>query len=129
VDKPRRIWLDFLDSDPLTRSLTVPAVAEPGTAMDLTRVVIGRTETGQPWLLRLLDRHILVAGVSDAGKSSMMWAVLRALVPWIRAGVVQVFGISPKGGMELGRAEGLFHTLVCTNGAEAVELLENTSPP
>ncbi|MGB6163021.1 MAG: FtsK/SpoIIIE domain-containing protein [Pseudonocardiaceae bacterium] len=87
-------------------------------------MVIGRTETGRPWLLRLADRHILVAGVSDAGKSSVMWAVLRALAPWIRAGVVQVFGIDPKGGMELGRAEGLFHTVVCTNGAEAVELLE-----
>ena len=127
VDKPRRIWLDFLHSDPLAQSLPVPAVAEPGTAMDLARVVIGRTETGRPWLLRLLDRHILVAGVSDAGKSSVMWAVLRALAPQIRAGVVRVFGIDPKGGMELGRAEGLFHALVCTNGAEAVELLEHVA--
>ncbi len=37
-----------------------------------------------------------------------MWGVLRALAPWIRCGLVQVFGIDPKGGMELGRAEGLF---------------------
>jgi len=125
VDKPRRIWLDFLHPDPLAQPLTVPAVTEPGTAMDLARVVIGRTETGRPWLLRLLDRHILVAGVSDAGKSSVMWAVLRALAPWIRAGVVRVFGIDPKGSMELGRAPGLFRALVCTNGAEAVELLEH----
>jgi S-DNA-T family DNA segregation ATPase FtsK/SpoIIIE len=29
--------------------------------------------------------------------------------------------------MELGRAEGLFQKLVCTNGAEAVELLEHVA--
>ena len=38
-----------------------------------------------------------------------------------------MFGIDPKGGMELGRAEGLFQKLVCTNGAEAVELLEHVA--
>ncbi|MGH3926281.1 MAG: FtsK/SpoIIIE domain-containing protein [Pseudonocardiaceae bacterium] len=89
--------------------------------------MIGRTEIGRPWVLRLLDRHVLVAGVSDAGKSSVMWAVLRALAPWIRAGMVQVFGIDPKGGMELGRAEDLFQQLVCTNGADAVALLEHVA--
>ncbi|HEX2290764.1 MAG TPA: FtsK/SpoIIIE domain-containing protein [Pseudonocardiaceae bacterium] len=127
VDRPRRIWLDLLHSDPLTQPLTIPSLAKPGTGVDLARVVIGRTETGRPWLLRLADRHILVAGVSDAGKSSVMWAVLRALAPWIRCGLVQVFGIDPKGGMELGRAEGLFQRLVCTNGAEAIELLEHVA--
>ena len=127
LDRPRRIWLDFLHSDPLAQPLAVPSLAEPGTGVDLARVAIGRTETGRPWLLRLTDRHVLVAGVSDAGKSSVMWAVLRSLAPWIRCGLVQVFGIDPKGGMELGRAEGLFQKLVCTNGADAVELLEHVA--
>jgi S-DNA-T family DNA segregation ATPase FtsK/SpoIIIE len=112
-------------TDPLAQPFAVLCLDEPGTLVDLARVVIGRTETGRPWLLRLFDRHVLVAGVSDAGKSSVMWAVLRALAPAIRAGLVQVFGIDPKGGMELGRAPGLFRKLVCTNGAEAVELLEH----
>ena len=124
VDKPRRIWLDVIHADPLAGPVRVPVLAAPGTSVDLARVPIGRTETGRPWVLRLADRHVLVAGVSDAGKSSVMWAVLRALAPWIRCGLVQVFGIDPKGGMELGRAPGLFHKLVCSNGAEAVELLE-----
>ena len=127
VDQPRRIWLDFLHSDPLAAPIGVPALAEPGTGVDLARVVIGRTETGRPWVLRLADRHVLVAGVSDAGKSSVMWSVLRALAPWIRSGMVQVFGIDPKGGMELGRAENLFHKLVCTNGTEAIALLEHVA--
>lgn len=57
----------------------------------------------------------------------MVWAVLRALAPWLRAGRVQVFGIDPKGGMELGRAPRLFQRLVCSNGTEAVELLEHVA--
>ncbi|MGH3871797.1 MAG: FtsK/SpoIIIE domain-containing protein [Pseudonocardiaceae bacterium] len=127
VDRPRRICLDFLHTDPLAQTITVPSLADPSTAVDLARVVIGRTETGRPWLLRLLDRHVLVAGVSDAGKSSVMWSVLRVLAPWIRAGLVQVFGIDPKGGMELGRAPDLFAGLVFTNGADAVALLEHVA--
>ncbi|MGH4010589.1 MAG: FtsK/SpoIIIE domain-containing protein [Pseudonocardiaceae bacterium] len=127
VDRPRRIWLDFVHSDPLAQPVGTPDLAHPGAAVDLARVVIGRTETGRPWVLRLLDRHVLVAGVSDAGKSSVMWAVLRALAPWIRAGMVQVFGIDPKGGMELGRAPDLFARLVFTNGADAVALLEHVA--
>jgi S-DNA-T family DNA segregation ATPase FtsK/SpoIIIE len=127
VDRPRRIWLDLIYTDPLAQPLALPPLADPGTGVDLTRVLIGRTETGHPWQLRLRDRHILVAGVSDAGKSSVMWAVLRALAPWIRTGLVQVFGIDPKGGMELGRAERLFHALVCSNATEAVELLEHVA--
>jgi DNA segregation ATPase FtsK/SpoIIIE, S-DNA-T family len=127
VDKPRRIWLDLIHADPLAQPVRVPALARPGADVDLARVSIGRTETGRAWVLRLADRHILVAGVSDAGKSSVMWAVLRALAPWIRCGLVQVFGIDPKGGMELGRAAGVFQKLVCSNGVEAVELLEHVA--
>ncbi|MGH3783199.1 MAG: FtsK/SpoIIIE domain-containing protein [Pseudonocardiaceae bacterium] len=127
VARPRRIWLDLIHADPLAQPIAVSFLAEPDSGVDLARVIIGRTETGRPWVLRLLDRHILVAGVSDAGKSSVMWAVLRALAPWIRCGLVQVFGIDPKGGMELGRAPGLFQTLVYSNGTDAVELLEHVA--
>jgi DNA segregation ATPase FtsK/SpoIIIE, S-DNA-T family len=123
--KPRRIWLDLIHADPLAQPVRVPALAPPGAGVDLARVPIGRTETGRAWVLRLRDRHLLVAGVSDAGKSSVMWALLHTLAPWIRSGLVQVFGIDPKGGMELGRAPEVFQKLVCTNGTDAVELLEH----
>ncbi|MGH3722023.1 MAG: FtsK/SpoIIIE domain-containing protein [Pseudonocardiaceae bacterium] len=127
VDKPRRIRLDLIHTDPLAAPLPVLALADPGTAVDLARVLIGRTETGRPWALRLLGRHILVAGVSDAGKSSVMWAVLRALAPWIRSGRVQVFGIDPKGRHGTRASTRTVQTLVCTNGVEAVELLEHVA--
>jgi S-DNA-T family DNA segregation ATPase FtsK/SpoIIIE len=127
AEKGRRIWLDLLHADPLADPIPAPALAAPGSAVDLGRVVVGRTESGRPWLLRLLDRHVLVTGVTDAGKSSVVWSVLRALAPGIRCGQVQAFGIDPKGGMELGRGEDLFHQLVYGNGSEAVALLEHVA--
>jgi DNA segregation ATPase FtsK/SpoIIIE, S-DNA-T family len=128
VDRPRRIWLDFLHSDPLAQPLPLPALpAGSAAGVDLRRVVIGRTETGRPWVLRLLARHVLVAGATDAGKSSVAWSLLWALAPAMRRCAVQVFGIDPKGGMELGRAPRVFHRLVFGNGPEAVELLEHVA--
>jgi hypothetical protein len=51
VDKPWRIWLDLIHTDPLAQPVRVPTLADPGTAVDLARVMIGRTETGRPWVL------------------------------------------------------------------------------
>jgi S-DNA-T family DNA segregation ATPase FtsK/SpoIIIE len=96
VDRPRRIWLDFVHTDPLAQSIAVTSLAEPDKSIDLARVVIGRTETGRPWVLRVADRHILVAGVSDAGKSSVMWAVLRALARGFAAGWCRCSGSTPR---------------------------------
>lgn len=126
VDRPRRVWLDFLHRDPLTTPLVPPELgsAEVVGGVDLARVHVGLLESGRPWLLRLLGRHLLIVGSTDAGKSSVVWAILWYLAPSIRSGSVQVFGIDPKGGMELGRAPNLFTRLVYGNGADAVELLE-----
>ncbi|MGX7825628.1 FtsK/SpoIIIE domain-containing protein [Actinokineospora sp. 24-640] len=124
--KPGTIELDFVHADPLARPLPVPELAEPDASMDLKRVQIGRTETGKPWTLKLLGGQFLAVGVQGAGKASVLWAVLRALAPALRSGLVQVYGIDPKGGMELGQAPELFHGgPVYSNGAAAVELLES----
>ena len=120
--KPGTIELDFVHADPLARPLSVP---ELGGGVDLKRVQIGRTETGRPWTLRLLGGQFLAVGVQGAGKASVLWALLRALAPALRSGLVRVYGIDPKGGMELGQAPELFHGgPVYGNGAAAVELLE-----
>jgi len=125
VDRPRRIWLDFLHRDPLSAPVAVPALPDPLTVVDLRKVVVGMLETGHPWTVRLQGGHVLVVGSTGAGKSSAVWALLWHLAPAIRAGLVQVFGIDPKGGMELGRAPGVFTRLVYGNGPDAVELLEH----
>jgi S-DNA-T family DNA segregation ATPase FtsK/SpoIIIE len=127
VEKPRRLCLDLVHSDPLARPLDVPALADYGTAVDLRRLVVGRSETGRDWRVTLLGSHLLVAGATGAGKASVGWSLLWALAPGIRAGTVQVFGIDPKGGMELGKAPRLFHRLVRDNGEQAVELIEHVA--
>lgn len=128
VVKPGVIELDFVHADPLAASLPVPGLAASDSTVDLRRVVIGRTETGRPWVLRLLGGQYLTVGVQGAGKASVLWSLLWALAPAIRSGTVRVLGIDPKGGMELGQAPELFHGgPVFSNGAQAVELLESVA--
>lgn len=124
VVKPRRLELDFIHTDPLSCPVPVPELAQDVAEVDLRRVVIGRTETGKPLRLRLLGTHVLGVGVSGAGKGSLLWSVAWALAPAIRAGQVKLYGIDPKGGMELGQAPEVFEQVVYDNGTRAVTLLE-----
>jgi S-DNA-T family DNA segregation ATPase FtsK/SpoIIIE len=50
-----------------------------------------------------------VVGATGSGKGSVLWSVLDAAGPAIRSGLVQVWPIDPKGGMELALGRGLFH--------------------
>lgn len=127
VEKPRRLVLDLVHADPLQRPLDVPALADPGAAVDLRRLIVGRTETGRDWRVGLLGSHVLATGATGAGKASFGWSLLWALAPSIRAGTVQVFGIDPKGGMELAKAPQLFQRLVRDNGEAAVALIEHVA--
>lgn len=124
VLKPGRLELDLVHRDPLSRPFPVPALADDPASVDLARVTIGRTETGKPWRVRLLGTHVLTVGVSGAGKGSVLWSILWALAPMIRAGHVRAVGIDPKGGMELGQAPEVFHRVAFDNGENAVALLE-----
>lgn len=123
VIRPRVIELDFVHRDPLARPLSVPALTD--AEVDLKRVVVGRTETGKPWRLRLLGSQVLVVGVPGAGKGSVLWSIVWQLAPAIRAGLVRLVGIDPKGGMELGQCPNAFDRVVYDNGPEAVALLED----
>ncbi|GAA1268134.1 FtsK/SpoIIIE domain-containing protein [Saccharothrix xinjiangensis] len=122
VLRPRVLELDFVHADPLVRPVPVPALGS--AELDLKRVVVGRTETGKPWRLRLLGSQLLVVGVPGAGKGSVLWSLVWQLAPAVRAGLVRLIGIDPKGGMELGQCPDAFDRLVFSNGADAVELLE-----
>jgi S-DNA-T family DNA segregation ATPase FtsK/SpoIIIE len=120
---PGRLELDLIHSDPLASVLALPAMTDE-TKVDLKRVAIGRTETGKPWRIRLLGNQILVVGVQGAGKGSVLWSVVWALAPLIKAGLVRLYGIDPKGGMELGQCPDIFHKVVFDNGPDALQLLE-----
>jgi S-DNA-T family DNA segregation ATPase FtsK/SpoIIIE len=105
-DRPGRIWLEFVRHDALASP--IPALPVPDAAeVDLSALVIGRQEDGSPWRLRLLGTHVLVAGATGAGKGSVIWSTVRALLPWMLAGLVEVWAIDPKR-MELSFGRALF---------------------
>ncbi|KPM54689.1 cell division protein FtsK [Frankia sp. R43] len=94
------------------------AVAELGA------VPVGRCEDGSPWTLPVRGTHVLVAGATGAGKSSVLWSIIRGLGPALRAGLVELWVCDPKGGMELAFGEPLFTRFATTTG-EAAELLDD----
>jgi S-DNA-T family DNA segregation ATPase FtsK/SpoIIIE len=104
-DRPGRVWLEFSTRDPLWETVPALPVCED---VDLEAVAIGRREDGEAWRMKVLGSHMLVAGMTGAGKGSVLWSLLRALGPEIRDGRVAVWAIDPKGGMELGPGRALY---------------------
>jgi len=85
-------------------------------------VPLGRVEDGRPWLVPV-GPSTLVAGAAGAGKGSVLWGLVLALGPWVKAGSVRLHGIDLKGGMELLLGRDLFSTMA-TTPEQAVALLE-----
>jgi DNA segregation ATPase FtsK/SpoIIIE, S-DNA-T family len=103
--RPGWLWLELPTRDPLTA--VVPALPVPEFA-DPAAVAVGLREDGEPWSIRVLGTHLLIAGATGSGKGSVLWSLLRGLAPGIRDGWVAVWAIDPKGGMELGPGRALF---------------------
>jgi S-DNA-T family DNA segregation ATPase FtsK/SpoIIIE len=113
------VLLEFVRADTLAEpfgALPLPA----GT--DLAALPVGRQESGATWRLRLLGTHVLVAGATGSGKGSVVWSLIRALIPGICAGWVKVWALDPKR-MELPYGRGLFDRYA-DQAAAMVELLE-----
>jgi S-DNA-T family DNA segregation ATPase FtsK/SpoIIIE len=121
-DEPGRLWLEVIRDDALAE--VVPAQPIPDN-IALDQVTVGVREDGKPWRLRLLGTHVFVAGVQGAGKGSVIWSVLRGLARPIHTGLVQVWAVDPKGGMELAFGQPLFTRFACASTAVMVELLED----
>ena len=102
---PGRVWLEFTTNDPLVKTVPALPVSEQ---VDLEAVPVGLQEDGETWRVKVLGTHLLVAGATGAGKSSVVWSLLRGLGPEIRDGRVAVWAVDPKGGMELGPGEPLY---------------------
>lgn len=104
--------------DPL--GFDVPPMPE---ADDLERIPVGLDEAHRPVHLPLLYSHLLVAGVTRAGKGSVIWSLVLGVQPMVTAGLVRVWGIDGKGGMELRIGRRLFD-FVATRHEDIATVLE-----
>lgn len=119
---PGEVQITVHHSDALARPLRLPRPAA-GATVDLGAAVVGATDAGRWWRLPLVGHHILIAGATGAGKGSVVWSLIAALAPAVRAGSVRLCVIDPKGGMEFGRGTALFTGFAHDNGENTLGLL------
>ncbi|MEQ4721663.1 FtsK/SpoIIIE domain-containing protein [Nonomuraea sp. B19D2] len=115
-----RLALTFPRRDPLATPLpAIPIPPEPTVGP----VKIGIQEDGRPWLLKIHGTHVLAAGATGAGKGSIIWSTIRALIPAVRAGLVEIWALDPKL-MELSFGRALFGSRYAATPEECADLLE-----
>jgi len=101
---PGWVWLDITRTDTLRQPYilgSVPNLIDPARLLDvLAGLTVGVLEDGSSWRLRLRGAHVLIAGTTGSGKSSLLWAIVAGLSTAIHTGLVRVTWLDPKGGME-----------------------------
>ncbi len=121
-NRPGQVILELRRRD--TLATVVAPVPLPET-LDLTAVPVGRSEDGDSWCLRLAGTHLLLAGATGSGKSSVLWSMLRALSVGVRSHTVEVWAVDPKGGMELRPGRQLFRRFEDSAPEDMCALLED----
>jgi len=94
---------------------------------DFTALPVGVQEDGEPYRLRLFGTQVLIVGATGSGKGSAIWSIVRALVGGVAAGMVELWGLDPKGGMELGIGRRLFARFASRDFAEMAAMLEKAA--
>jgi S-DNA-T family DNA segregation ATPase FtsK/SpoIIIE len=90
---PGYVVLEFVRRDALSAIIpALPIAQQP----DLTALHAGRCEDGTVWLVKLHGTHVLIAGATGAGKGSIIWSLIRALLPAMLCGLVRVLAADPK---------------------------------
>ena len=96
----QRVQLWLLVRDPLAADRAAVR-ARPRRAAGRRASRSRSPRTAPSWRLSCVGNHVLIVGATGAGKSAVLWAIISGLAPLIRAGLVKVWAIDPKGGMEL----------------------------
>ena len=102
--RPGFLILEFVRRDALAAIISALAVPEHP---NLKALAIGRREDGSPWLVRLHGTHLLIAGATGAGKGSVIWSLIRAMLGLLQAGLVKILAADPKV-MELAYGRAIF---------------------
>ncbi|MGW5141851.1 FtsK/SpoIIIE domain-containing protein [Nocardia beijingensis] len=126
---PGVVRLELRVFDTLADTATLPGSVS-AVGVDLEAVPVGVTEDFDTWRVRVLYGHILLAGATGSGKGSVLWSIIAALGPAIKAGLVDVYLADPKGGAEFGKGENRLFVRFATDNTtilamltEAVELM------
>jgi S-DNA-T family DNA segregation ATPase FtsK/SpoIIIE len=107
---PGQVRDDYIEQAPrLARTFgAYDCRVKPATRADEVELWMLRTEDGRWWLLKLIGNHVLIAGQTGSGKSTVVQGLLQALTPALARGTVSVWCIDPKGGMEFGPSRAVF---------------------
>ena len=101
---PGALVLEFVRRDALAAIIpALPILVK----VDLRALAVGRREDGQVWLVRVHGTHVLIAGATGAGKASLLWSIIRAMLPAMAAGLVRIWAADPKL-MELAYGRAIF---------------------
>ncbi|MFE7744199.1 FtsK/SpoIIIE domain-containing protein [Nocardia sp. NPDC057455] len=126
---PGVVRLELRVFDTLADTAVLPGSVS-AAGVDLEAVPVGVTEDFDTWRVRVLYGHILLAGATGSGKGSVLWSIIAALGPAIKAGLVDLYLADPKGGAEFGKGENRLFVRFATDNttilamlAEAVELM------
>jgi S-DNA-T family DNA segregation ATPase FtsK/SpoIIIE len=119
--RPGYVQLVVGRADPLAPVVVLPAPE----SVDLATVPVGICEDGTLWTARLRGSHTLIAGATGAGKGSVLWSLIRGLGPAVRRGMVWLWVLDPKGGMELAAGAPLFDRFAHDTAAAMAEVLED----
>jgi S-DNA-T family DNA segregation ATPase FtsK/SpoIIIE len=122
------VWVGYLGSrDNFTISDWIDPLSHPVPPFeptdDLRRIPVAVNDDRRPVTLPLLGNHILIAGVTGAGKGSVIWSLVAGCQPARQLGLVEIRAIDPKGGMELTPGAELLDVLV-DNPDDGIALLE-----
>lgn len=120
-DRPTVVYLVLVRTDalrPVVAPFAVPAVP------DFTALPMARREDLGVWHLHLLATHVLVGGATRRGKGSVLWSLVRALAGGIASGLVRLWVIDPKGGMEFALGRPMFARFACESFEAMADLLD-----
>ncbi|MFI6228509.1 FtsK/SpoIIIE domain-containing protein [Micromonospora echinospora] len=120
-DRPAVVYLALVRTDALRT--VVPPFDVPAVP-DFTALPLARREDLRTWSLHLLATHVLVGGATRRGKGSVLWSLVRALGGGVASGLVRLWVIDPKGGMEFALGRPMFARFACKSFEAMADLLD-----
>ncbi len=120
-DRPTMVYIVLVRTDAL-RKIVAPLPVP--TVPDFTALQLGVREDMRPYRLHLLATHVLIGGATRRGKGSVLWSLVRSLAGGISSGLVRLWVIDPKGGMEFAMGRPLFARFAYSSFEAMAALLE-----